>query len=223
MSQFYIAFVQGKTNEQTGNGTLAANTKTLAVTNASTYFDPDDLIFVSESGGSNEIEFLGKATSVTTSQIEVTYPVIQAKSSNWEVWKPTNGFQFTQNPQNPIEEDENTQTELSISKSAIAYATETGETLKSRTLQWRDTLRIDDINNFRTFRTALRTLGDLEMTFVDVNRAIQSAQLLTFDAPKRATSELSKFNNYSQPDQEAREAEYNLTVELLIGTEGEYV
>lgn len=80
-------FALGRTNERDITSALSAGTNQIPITNADTYFATGDLVFVSEADAS-EVEFLGAATSVTTSQIVTTFAVAEAKATNGKAWKP---------------------------------------------------------------------------------------------------------------------------------------
>lgn len=217
-----MSLITGKTNEQTVSDTVSARSYQIPCPSASSYFSENDLLFISQDL-TTEIEFLGKVTAVDGSSVTGTYPVIQDKSSTYRVWVATSGFQFTNNPNNPLEEDESYNAEIVMSNSGTPYITKIADTTLSRTFQWNDTIRAADIINIRSFRDSLLSSGTAQCTFTDADRCVHSCYLLSFDFPKRATREIDGFNNETNPDYSSREAEYNLTMELLLDTEGEYI
>lgn len=219
---FLTAFVTGRTNNRVVTGTAKAGAYQISVPSASSYFSQGQFLFIAQNN-SDGIEFLGKVTAVDGTTVTGTYPVIQDKASTFHIWIATVGFQFTNNFTNTLEEDENASVETSIVKAGIPYSTKTADTIYARTLQWVDVLRIVDITTLRAFRAALLALGTTQFTFIDVDRAVHSAYLLSYDYPKRATREFDEFNNQNNPSYATRAAEYNLTVEIMLDTEGEYV
>ncbi len=85
---------KGKTSEHTITSPSSAGARFFALVGANTFYSPGDLLFMSESDGS-ETEFLGAVVAATVTMLESTLPLLKAKSANAKIWKPTNHFGFS--------------------------------------------------------------------------------------------------------------------------------
>lgn len=128
-------FALGKTNERSESGSLSAGTKTIAVTNASTYFSVGDPIFVSEANGT-EVEYLGEATAVDSSTVTVSYALVEAKGPGYKVWKPTYHVLMPYDISSPYDKLTTLGVQTQRTQSGIPYRTRIADPYTIVTLTW---------------------------------------------------------------------------------------
>jgi hypothetical protein len=126
-------FATGKQNEQTLSQPISEGATEIPVANASTYFAEGDHLFISESDGS-ELEYLGIATSVSTTSVTVARPVASAKSAGALLWKPVAVFQWEVGRSSPLVRTYHSGVEVQRSVGGVLYSTQVSDPFRTESL-----------------------------------------------------------------------------------------
>jgi len=170
-------FAKGKTNERPLSAPASQGSFILPVENASLYYSPGDLIFLSDADGANA-EFQGPATSVSSMEIQSLSAVSKPREAGSLCWKPSHVLMWPQKRSSPIRRTQDTGVEARRSAGGVLYLTKIRETSCSEILRF-DSLRLKEMADF-TFFLEEALLGGIErFTFCDESGEVFLAALIS--------------------------------------------
>ena len=170
-------FATGKQNEQTLAQAIPEGTTEIPVANASNYFTEGDHLFISESDGS-ELEYLGIATSVSTTVVTVARAVSSAKSTGALLWKPVAMFQWEVGRSSPLVRTYNSGVEVQRSVGGVLYSTQVSDPYRMESLFFEQLTR----ENYQQYEQWVHDVihdGLDAFTYVDEECVVGVVKLLT--------------------------------------------
>ena len=170
-------FAKGKTNERELSGASPPGSFALPVENASAYFDPGDLIFISDAEGAG-VEFLGPATAVSESEVRCLLGLAGAYEAGDLCWKPTNFFLWKERRSLPARRILDTGVESRRSAGGVLYLTRISEAFFSEILRF-EKVRMKKIAEFVVWVEEVLEGGVEKFSFCDEDRSVSVAALLS--------------------------------------------
>lgn len=123
-------FAKGKTSERPLIALAARGAFRISVQNASSCFAAGDLIFISDADGAR-VEFLGRATSVLSSEVRCLYGLSFNRAAGALCWKPAFAFCWKTSRALPAAEREETGVKARRSAGGVLFLTKVKETSRS--------------------------------------------------------------------------------------------
>jgi hypothetical protein len=170
-------FAKGKSCETVLSGNVSAGSCILPIEQASLYFQPGDLCFVSDADGSGA-EFLGPVTAVSENEIQCVMAVSQSREQGAACFKPTSFYWWPQNRTYPVRRILDSGIEERRSAGGVLYLTKTREAYSSETVAF-ETLRKKETDEFLSFVQTALLEGVERFTFCDETGTLFTTALLS--------------------------------------------
>ena len=179
-------FAKGISNQRELSESSSAGSFILSVSNAKDYFNPGDLIFISDADGAN-LEFLGAATSVTTDKIQCLYALSLGRTTGALCWKPTHFLTWSRKRTMPLTRTLDTGVISRRSAGGVLYLSKVRESSHSELVRF-ENLRMKQVADFFSWLEEVINGGIEPFTFCDEDRQVSSVALVTTEIVQDETS-----------------------------------
>ena len=170
-------FAKGKLNQRPLSAPASKGSFILPVENASLYYAPGDLIFLSDAGGAN-VEFPGPVTSVSSMEIQCLSAVSRRRAGGSLCWNPLHELLWPQKRSSPIRRTRDTGVEIRRSSGGVIYLTKIREASCSEILRF-ESLRLMEMVDFTFFLQDALLDGIEPFTFCDESSVVYTAALVS--------------------------------------------
>jgi len=170
-------FARGKLNQRELSSPASRGSFLVPVSNASDYFEPGDLVFVSDADG-GRTGFLGPAASVSSTEIQCLLALSCSRDPGALVWKPLESLLFPKKRKHPRERCHDTGVSVRRSIGGSLHLTRIREPVRTETLRF-EGLRKREVEELLDWMEEVLGGGIERFTFCDESCRVSVSAILS--------------------------------------------